>query len=105
MTTSNIYMLCKIFALQLLSNIQLATGTFIPQSSNYTAGDRREHCTNSRAWVPGSLARSDCIAAVDDLYHDAQRRDNQIYEFLSPGVKRKSRVPPMNTPRKYTVGK
>lgn len=73
--------------MHLAGQTEAATGTFIPLLSNSTVGGgAREYCTDSRAWMAGQLQRSDCIAAIGDLYRDIQQHDSEVYEFLSAGV-------------------
>ena len=87
-------------------NFYAVTGALIPQSSNDTVGGPKKFkCVNSDIWIQKDFQEQDCMAAIDELYLDAQSRDSQAYEFLSYGTKRGSRLPPMYTPRKYTVGK
>ena len=97
-------LLSSILVLCLPGHIKLSICSSIPYPSNNTLGVSDIYCTKSSAWISGPFYRNDFITAVDDLYNDALRRDSQPYEFLSPGVQKRSRLPSFNTPTKYSAG-
>ncbi|KAL2036763.1 hypothetical protein N7G274_010487 [Stereocaulon virgatum] len=62
-------------------------------------------CTNDYDWIGDEYNRENCQAALQRLYNiDVARYGGLEYEFLPPGAENQSANPPMQTPRRYTVG-
>lgn len=62
-------------------------------------------CTDSIDWLGDGYSNEDCRAAVQKFYFiEVAKHGEQNFEFLLPGATRKTINPPMQTPRRYTVG-
>ena len=78
----------------------------IPTSySLIRSGDDRPMCTNDYDWTGARYDPNDCLSAVERL----EKTDLKFFksielEFLAPGATRRSSLPTIRTPRKYTVG-
>ena len=62
------------------------------------------HCTGSPAWLAPEFAKEDCLEAGVRLeYSDFALYGNQRVEFTNRGTRRRTRLPQINTPRRYTI--
>lgn len=67
--------------------------------------NREPPCTASFDWLGSGIDTSDCAAAINKFYDfDVARYGSRDFEFKSVHKMRRTPLPPMVTPRRYTVG-
>ena len=69
---------------------------------NTTTSNRIETCTFQPHWVPNIVRYSDCLGALE-IFRIAERGKPgaQRFEFVAPGVPKKTTLLPLQTPRKF----
>ncbi|KAL8971978.1 MAG: hypothetical protein Q9197_002994 [Variospora fuerteventurae] len=67
--------------------------------------EREPACTGSYDWLSPRMDAADCAAAIEKIGRsDGARYGNRQFEFVGRSGVRKTPLPPMHTPRRYTAG-
>ena len=97
----------SVIIISVLLHVASSASTRLPRAlSGSTAPQPEFACTNDYDWIGDEYNHEHCQAALQRLYNvDVARYGGLEYEFLPPGAENQTAKPPMQTPRRYTVGK
>ena len=94
----------------MLMSVAVSGATILQTPSNASSSNslgvvKLDQCNKHPDWIGDGILKSDCQAAVRELYNDdVVPRQGQEYEFLTRGVTRQSYLPWVTTPRKHWYG-
>ena len=73
---------------------------------NSTLLQNGDGCTSSADWLGHSIDVEDCSGTINKLYKiEVLKHGMNVFEFLGKGVHPEYKLPVMQTPRRYSVGK
>lgn len=85
---------------------QLTAAAVIQRSNSTQLKGSGQECTSSPEWLGPKLVVDDCAGTVNKFYNiEVLRHGRQQYEFLGVNAEPEFKLPTMQTPRRYTVGK
>lgn len=95
-----VFLVSKLWMMLVLCPVGLAAT--VPLSTEL----RDPPCTGSYNWLSPRMTAPDCIAAINKFSDlEVLRHGHREFEFLAVPFIHKTRLPKMQTPRRYTAGK
>ena len=74
--------------------------------SNATLLRNGDGCTSSADWLGHSINDEDCSGTINKLYRiEVLKHGMNVFEFIGKGIQPEYKLPVMQTPRRYSVGK
>ena len=84
--------------------LALSVAAFPTSSGLIRSSENHPMCTNDYDWTGAAYDPNDCLSAVERLENTDLKVFKSIeFEFLAPGATRRSSLPTIRTPRRYTV--
>lgn len=91
----------RLWAMLLVASMLSSAATMQQPSTN-----RDPPCTGSFDWLGPVMNASDCVAAIGKLWDtDVAQYGHRDLEFIGKAGIRRTRLRPVQTPRRYTAGK